>query len=146
MAESPTDPKLLAVWRKQLLGVGSDREKIFWWEAFLRKSIHPFYRLISGVVWSMGHREFDWRTLRDEAFMETATPQELQAYRRGAVMLSLRIREALCASLGMDFEDVIEAVNGRDKIEERVRRIVDGEGAVDPSGDAGAEADKGWRR
>ena len=139
---TPLNTKLasaLASLREEFTRLRGDAEKLLWWEAFLRSSFHGFYSRVLDIIWSVGHEDFDWRVFRYDAYLATASSRELAAYKRGAATVALYLRSSLCDTLGMDIEDLLEAANGRDEIEERLRSVLDREDSIRAAGNPGSE-------
>jgi len=115
-----------------LMAAHPDAEKILVWESVLRSEFPALLDRLS-FLWEVETMEFNWLLLDKPGYFSACTPEELRAYRRGAVMLAKTIRFVIAASLKVDPTDMAGALNERRAVQERARKILCPEAVGDPT-------------
>ncbi len=115
-------------------------EKMLLWEKFLRDSLHGLYSEIAEHLWMIESFDYDWANLRDIPWLEEEgrTPEEIEAYVRGAIKFAQLMLRVFEGTTGVDIEDFMPALERRRNLEKELRDFLDGESRL-PGAEFGRE-------
>jgi len=140
MSQFRFDDEYIKAVRKELMRPTALSEKIIWWEAMMRGSLQSFYEQMAEVIWNIDKDDFDWGPVDQEGWLlDKQTKVEVQAYRRGAVAVAALIQRSLSDALGMHTDSIVEALDERASLEERISDFIVGAASKSEDGIAAGQ-------